>query len=91
MLAKDKAASINADLAAHTTPEQWADESHELAVKVAYADGGFEPANIDDHPESADIPIVKEAYAENAGVTARLCAAKGGKRLASMLKTLVSD
>ena len=43
-----------------------------------------------DHPETADIPRTGPDYAEKAGQTARLCAVKGGKRLAQVLKDVLA-
>ncbi len=90
-LAADNSEVIAADLTAHTTADEWAKESFALAVKVAYEDGNLHPANVDDHPESSEIPDTKANYAENAGKTARLCAAKGGKRLAQLLKEVLAN
>ena len=90
-LGSESAAAMSDDLATNTTPEQWAKESNALAVKIAYLNGKLEPANSQDHPDDAEIPLVKQEYAENAGETARMCAYKGGKRLAAILKKLVRE
>jgi hypothetical protein len=84
-LAANDADSINADLRQHTTAKQWAQECHDLAVKFAYDDGKLKAANADNRPAEQDIPIAGHHYAKNAGTTARLCAFKGGKRLAKLL------
>jgi hypothetical protein len=82
--------ALKADLAANKTPKAWADEGLALAKKYAYLDGKLKPANEDDHPHGESIPRTPEGYAEQAGETARYCAAKGGERLAQVLREVLA-
>jgi hypothetical protein len=83
--------ALNADLAAHQTPAEWAKESFELGKRIAYLNGRLRPANDDDDPTDPVIPTVPDDYAENAGETARFCVAKAGKRLAQVLREVLAS
>jgi hypothetical protein len=81
---------IKADLAANKTPESWANESFENGKRFGYLNGALQPAPAEDHPTTAQIPKVPATYAEDAGRVARLSAAKGGKRLAQLLREIAA-
>ena len=85
-LVKDHPEAVKGDLETNKTPESWAKESFATAKKVGYAGGKLNPANNDDHPVGEGIPEAPADYAETAGDTARFCAAKGGERLAQVLR-----
>ncbi len=78
------------DLKNNLTPESWAKESFELGKRLAYRNGALRPANTEDDPADADIPNAPDDYAEEAGETARYCAAKAGKRLAMVIREVVA-
>jgi hypothetical protein len=82
---------FNEDLANNNTPEKWAKESFDIGKRIVYLNGDLKPANDDDHPHGASIPNAPEDYAEKAGDTARFAVAKGGARLASLLKEIVAN
>jgi S1/P1 Nuclease len=90
-VAEDNASAIAGDLKAHPNPDDWAKESYLLAIKVAYLDGKLQPANVNNEPDHSDIPAVDDDYARNAGKTAQLCADKGGKRLAQVLRDVIKN
>jgi S1/P1 nuclease len=90
-LVADHADAIKADLESNKTPEDWAKESFKLAVNVVYEEGKLKPANADNEPEACAIPTTGEKYAKIAGETARICAYKGGKRLAQVLKDVLAE
>jgi len=82
--------ALKKDLAAHTTPKDWADEGFKLAKQYAYLDGKLKLANENDHLHGEAIPNAPAGYAEQAGETARYCAAKAGERLAQILREVLA-
>jgi hypothetical protein len=86
---KDSRARIEADLAAHATPEAWAKEGLEAAKKYAYLDGKLDVANSEDHPADKDVPTLPTDYMKNAGAVARIAVAKAGQRLATALSKVL--
>lgn len=90
-LSAEKAELITEELKQHKKAEEWAKEGYELAKKYGYLDGKLNPANEDDKPTPADLPVLPEDYGSNAGKVARLAAAKAGKRLAAELRDIISS
>jgi hypothetical protein len=80
---------LEADLKDHKSPDQWAQEGYELGKHFAYLDGTLRPAS-DDDPSDGEIPSVPADFAEEAGETARYCVAKGGKRLAQVIREVLA-
>lgn len=89
-LIKDNAAAIEADLKANQTPEDWAKEGFAQAKRWAYLNGELRPANADQKPANEMLPNLSVDYAKDAGKVARLGAAKAGKRLAGVLREVIS-
>jgi len=89
-LVRDHADAVKTDLEAKT-PEDWSKESFKLALKFVYEEGTLKPANADGNPVQCDIPVTGAKYATNAGETARLGAYKAGKRLALVLREILSE
>jgi hypothetical protein len=90
-LAREEGPAIASDLAKNTSPEQWAKEGLELAKKQVYLDGKLRALNSDKHPPDVELPTAPESYAKAAGHTARVCVAKAGKRLATVLSEAIGD
>jgi S1/P1 Nuclease len=89
-LAEENKDVIKTDLEKNKTPEAWAKESSEQALKYVYEEGKLKPANVDDNPDASAIPKTSDDYAKTAGKMARLYAYKGGKRLAQMLREVIA-
>src|SRR5262249_10854468 len=81
--------TLKNDLANHPTPKDWAKEGSDLGKRFAYLTGDRRPANADNDPQGDMIPNVPSHYAEEAGETARYCVAKGGKRLAQVIREVL--
>ena len=77
---------LESALAANREIEQWAQESFQFAVEYAYLEGRLPCANESQHPDESQIPSVPEDYARQAGEIARFQVAKGGVRLAGVLR-----
>jgi hypothetical protein len=88
---QEKKEQIDAELKKHPKPDDWAKEGYEFARKYAYLDGKFHPANEDDKPKEADLPVLPEDYAPTAGKAARYAVIKAGKRLAAELREVLAS
>ncbi len=86
---QEKAELMNKELAQHKKPEDWAREGYEMARQFGYLDGKLTPANEEEKPKEADIPVLPEDYAKNAGMVARYAVAKAGKRLAGEVREII--
>lgn len=89
-LFSEKSDVIQKELAKNKKVEDWAREGYELAKKYAYLDGKLSPANEDDKPKEADLPVLPDDYATNAGKVARYVVCKAGKRLAAELREIIN-
>lgn len=78
-------AEVAKELQASATIDSWAKESYVLAVAYAYLNGKVIPAVGGRHREPAEVPEIPIAYAETAGLVARVCVAKAGERLGLVL------
>lgn len=87
---QEKTELINKELTQHKKPEDWVREGYEMARRFAYLDGKLNPANEDDKPKEADLPVLPDDYAKNAGMVARYAVAKAGKRLAAEIREIIS-
>lgn len=88
-LAETDRASINQELAAHQTPESWAEEGLANAAKSVYLEGKLRVADATKHPSEEDVPAAPADYAKHCGHIARLCIAKAGERLAKVITRTV--
>ena len=82
---EEKRAKLQAAVADHRGPQEWAQESFAIAVEYAYLGGRLPLANGSYDPAEEQIPEVPEDYARQAGAIARLQVAKAGERLKMLL------
>jgi hypothetical protein len=85
-LAAENRVSIDQELAAHQTPESWAQEGLATAAKTIYLDGKLRVADLTKHPSAEEVPAAPDDYAKHCGHVARLCIAKAGERLAKVVE-----
>jgi hypothetical protein len=78
-------AEVSREEQAATTIESWAKESFAMAGAYEYENGKIIPAVADRRREPNEVPEVPQSYAETAGLIARVCVAKAGERLTSVL------
>lgn len=75
-------------LGKNKTPAQWAEKGRTRAQNQVYLGGKLQVVT---GAKGVVVPGVPDNYAENAGRTARICAALAAKRLTPMVQMMVRD